>query len=139
MAGLAHDRSPPRGVRNARRRPVHALPGLSCLARHPRFEGMQRQFTVPSPRVCGGCLRRNEGGVENLSLGPGVCSPAPFLKPLEDNRDALPATDTHGGQAVAALYPVQLVDTLGRDNRPRGTHRMAKRNSPAVDIHLGGL
>ena len=41
---------------------------------------------------------------------------ASALKPLEDHCNALAASDTHGGQAILALDPVELMNTFGGDD-----------------------
>src|SRR5690349_2643213 len=55
---------------------------------------------------------------------------------LEDHGDALATADAHGGQGVAALDALQLMDGLGGDDRAGGAHRVTQGNARTVGVDL---
>src|SRR5215471_15083479 len=54
--------------------------------------------------------------------------------PLEDRRDALPATDAHGGERVPAAGPAQLIQRLDGEDRPGRADRVAEGHPAAVGV-----
>src|SRR5258707_13989922 len=58
----------------------------------------------------------------------------PSRLPPDHHRDALPAADAGGGQTVRGAAAAQLVHQGEEKARPRGRHRMAERDGPAVDV-----
>src|SRR5690606_24127861 len=53
---------------------------------------------------------------------------------LEDRGNALPAADAHGLQPVPGVAPLHFVQQRGHDAHAGGAHRMAQRNTRAVDV-----
>src|SRR5918912_2985629 len=58
------------------------------------------------------------------------------LQVLQDASGAHAAADAHGDEAVLRAAALHLVDQLYRELRARGTHRVAERDGPTVDVRL---
>src|SRR5919107_5330361 len=55
---------------------------------------------------------------------------------FDDGGDAHAAADAEGGQAVAQVAPLELVDERAQDHRAGGAQRVAHRDGATVDVPL---